>query len=173
MPSPIGHALGAVAAGLAGAELARSSSLAASSIRHPWREAALFSAVGLLPDLDLLVGAHSQYTHSVGAVALVLAVAWLATRGRDVGLALAVALAYASHPLLDWLGQDGTPPYGVMLLWHFDPGFHNSGLDVFSGISRRYWLPGFFVHNLAAVVREVLILGPLAVGAWLVRRFHG
>ncbi len=136
MPSPVGHALGAVAAGFAGADIAPSSSL--GHTRYPWHEAALFSTIGLLPDLDLLVGAHSQYTHSVGAVAVVLAVAWLATRGRSFRLALAIALAYASHPLLDWLGQDGTPPYGVMLLWPFDPGFHHSGLDLFTGISRQY-----------------------------------
>lgn len=171
MPSPVGHALGAVAAGFAGADIAPSSSL--GHTRYPWHEAALFSTIGLLPDLDLLVGAHSQYTHSVGAVAVVLAVAWLATRGRSFRLALAIALAYASHPLLDWLGQDGTPPYGVMLLWPFDPGFHHSGLDLFTGISRQYWLPGFFAHNLAAVVREVVILGPLALVAWLVRRPRG
>ena len=171
MPSPIGHALGALAAGFGGAALTRTSSLGPT--RSPWREAALFSAVGLLPDLDLLVGAHSQHTHSLGAVAVVLAVAWLATGGRRFGLALAVALAYASHPLLDWLGQDGTPPYGVMLLWPLDHGFHHAGLDLFTGISRRYWLPGFLAHNLAAVLREVLILGPLALGAWLLRRRRG
>jgi len=126
--------------------------------------------VGLLPDLDLLVGAHSQYTHSLGAVACVFAAAWLLIPGRNLRLAAAVALAYASHPLLDWLGQDGTAPYGVMLLWPADRGFHHSGLDVFIGISRRYWLHGFLAHNLAAVAREVLILGPLALGAWLIRR---
>jgi len=165
MPSPIGHALGALAAGFAAGA---GSSPSPGRMRYPWREAALFTAVGLVPDLDLLVGAHSQYTHSVGAVSAVLALAWMAT--RDFRLALAVAVAYASHPLLDWLGQDGTPPYGVMLLWPFDPGFHHSGLDVFTGISRRYWLPGFIAHNLSAVVREVLILGPLALGAWWLRR---
>jgi len=165
MPSPIGHALAALAAGFA-ADAGRSSSHGRR--RDRWREAALFTATGLVPDLDLLVGAHSQYTHSVGAVSVVLALAWMAT--RNLRLALAVALAYASHPLLDWMGHDGTPPYGVMLLWPFDPGFHHSGLDVFTGISRRYWLPGFFTHNLTAVVREVLILGPLALGAWWLRR---
>jgi hypothetical protein len=57
-----------------------------------------------------------------------------------------------------------------MLLWPFDGDFHHSGLDVFTGISRRYWLPGFFAHNVSAVVREVLILGPLTLGAWWLRR---
>ena len=166
MPSPLGHALGAVAAGFA----ASRSTPAGPRTRGPWREAALFAAVGLLPDLDLAVGLHSQYTHSIGAVVVAFALTWLFTRGRSVRFALAVALAYATHPLLDWLGQDGTLPYGVMLLWPLDTGFYHSGLDLFTGISRRYWLPGFLVHNLAAVAREVAILGPLALGAWFLRR---
>jgi membrane-bound metal-dependent hydrolase YbcI (DUF457 family) len=166
MPSPIGHALGAVAAGFA----ASRSTPAGARTPYPWREAALFATVGLLPDLDLAFGLHSQYTHSVGAVAAAFGVAWLATRRRNLRLAAAAALAYASHPLLDWLGQDGTPPYGVMLLWPFDAGYYHSGLDVFTGISRRYWLPGFLAHNVAAVAWEVVLLGPLAVAAWWVRR---
>ena len=165
MPSPIGHALGAVAAGWT-----CSGAPPGADARRPWREAAVFATVGLLPDLDLLVGAHSQYTHSLGAVATVYFAAWLATRCRSPRMALAVALAYASHPLLDWLGQDGTPPLGVMLLWPLDSGFHHAGVDVFTGISRRYWLPGFLTHNLLAVAREVVILGPIALGAWLLRR---
>jgi len=33
-----------------------------------WRDALLLAAVGLVPDLDFVLGAHSTYTHSVGAV---------------------------------------------------------------------------------------------------------
>ena len=170
MPSPIGHALGALAIGYAVSRTSGRDDGAPEVGAVRWREAALFVGAGLAPDLDLLAGIHSQYTHSVGAVAVVLAATWLLTGGRNLRLALAVALAYASHPLLDWLGQDGTPPYGVMLLWPFDSAFHHSGLDIFRGISRRYWLPNFLAHNLAAVAWEILILAPAALAACVGRR---
>lgn len=169
MPSPIGHALGALAAGWAvlPAPPARSSETGRRFLPGPTlRQGALVVAVALLPDLDLLLGAHSQWTHSVGAVGLVFLAAWLADRGRHPRLAAALALAYATHPLLDWLGQDGTPPYGVMAAWPFSDRFLHSGADLFTGISRRYWLPGFLAHNLAAVAREVVLLAPLALAAW-------
>ena len=170
MPSPIGHALGALAAGwavLPPSHAGRAGTAgAAPGRRGELRRAALVVAVALLPDLDLLLGAHSQWTHSAGAVAIVFLVAWLAGRRRHPRFAAALALAYATHPLLDWLGQDGTPPYGVMAGWPLTERYVHSGADLFTGISRRYWLPGFVAHNLAAIAREVVLLGPLALAAW-------
>jgi membrane-bound metal-dependent hydrolase YbcI (DUF457 family) len=170
MPSPIGHVLGALAAGWALPARDQGSGAPRGAVEgsrgRRIRQAALLGGVALLPDLDLLFGAHSQWTHSVGAVALVFVLAWLATRLTNVRLAAAVAVAYATHPLLDWLGQDGTPPYGVMLGWPFTDRYFHSGADLFTGISRRYWLPGFLEHNAAAIAREVAILGPFALGAW-------
>ncbi len=169
MPSPIGHALGALAAGWAVLPAPPPPSATAGRRwleRPALRQGALVVAVALLPDLDLLLGAHSQWTHSVGAVGLVFLAAWLAGRGRHPRLAAALALAYATHPLLDWLGQDGTPPYGVMGAWPFSTRFFYSGADLFTGISRRYWLPGFLAHNLAAVAREVVLLTPPTLAAW-------
>lgn len=166
MPSPIGHALGALAAGwtVLPPQPARGRAV---------RQAVLVVAVALVPDLDLLLGAHSQWTHSVGAVALVFLASWLAGRGRHPRLAAALALAYATHPLLDWLGQDGTAPFGVMAGWPFTDRYFHSGADLFTGISRRYWLPGFLEHNLSAVTREAVLLGPLALAAWWWQRLRG
>jgi membrane-bound metal-dependent hydrolase YbcI (DUF457 family) len=175
MPSPIGHALGALAAGWTVLPAAPPERGAGDGRTARWRAvrpAALLVAVSLLPDLDLLVDAHSRWTHSVGAVGLVFLAAWIAGRGRQPRLAAAVALAYATHPLLDWLGQDGTPPYGVTAAWPFSDHYFHSGADLFTGISRRYWLPGFVAHNVAAVAREVVLLGPLAVAAWWWQRLR-
>jgi hypothetical protein len=41
---------------------------------------------------------------------------------------------------------------------------------VFSTISRRYWLPGFVMHNIAAVFRELAILLPIVAVAYWLRR---
>ena len=159
MPSPLGHALGGIGAGwLAGGRLP-----AGSGDEHRLaREALLFGLAGTLPDLDLLVGAHSTYTHSLGAVAIVAAVTALLTRGRHPRLVLGVAAAWASHVLLDWLGSDTSPPIGIMALWPFSDGFYQSSLFLFDAISRRYWLPQEFIwHNLRAAVGELVILAPL------------
>ena len=80
--------------------------------------------------------------------------------------AVACACAYGSHVLFDWMGNDTTPPIGIMALWPFSDGFYQSNLFVFEAISRRYWLPGFWTHNLLAVVREVLIVGPAVAAVW-------
>jgi hypothetical protein len=139
----------------------------------------LYAALAVVPDLDLLVGAHSSYTHSVGAVALVglAALMWVArsvpSRSRPASvivLALAAASAYGSHLALDWLGNDDSPPIGIMALWPFDGGYYQSDLHWFQAIDRRYWGPGFWIHNLSAITWEVIWLGPLAAVAWLSNR---
>jgi membrane-bound metal-dependent hydrolase YbcI (DUF457 family) len=122
-------------------------------------------------DLDLLVGLHSRYTHSIGAALLVFAAAWLVLRTRHpspVAVAAAVALSYASHVLLDFLASDTTPPLGIMALWPVSDGFYLSPVTVFMGISRKYWLGTAWTQNAVSVAREVLILLPLAaLSAWL------
>jgi membrane-bound metal-dependent hydrolase YbcI (DUF457 family) len=163
MPSPIGHALGGALLGglVAGAP--------PSPAQPWWRDAVTFGALGLAADLDFLVGQHSQHTHSVAAVAVVGAIALAARRGR-ARWALAAAAAYASHILLDALGNDTTPPIGVMALWPFSDAYYQSDLHVFMAISRRYWLPGFVMHNLTAVFWEAVLLALPTVLVWRWRR---
>lgn len=155
MPSPLGHAIGAVAAGWAVKGQPRRST------------ALLYAAVGVAPDLDLLVGTHSTYTHSVGAIAIVFVAAWASTRFRSARPAAAIAAAWASHLLLDWLGSDTSVPIGIMALWPFTTAHYQSSFYVFDAISRRYWLPEQFVWgNLLAALKEVVTLGPFAVTAY-------
>jgi inner membrane protein len=162
MPSPLGHALGGLATGW----LIKGGS-------PQFRTSLFFAAAGVLPDADLLFGAHSGPTHGLGAAIIVGAVVAMATRYRDVRLALAVAAAYASHTLLDWLGSDSSAPIGIMALWPFRHAHYESDLHVFHAISRRYWLPGFWTSNLHAIARELAILVPIAIGAFLVARLRG
>ena len=171
MPSPVGHALGGLIAGWLVGGISRSAAPRSRAIsRPPWREVALFAGLAVAPDLDLLVGAHSTYSHSVGAVIAVGLTALAVTRGKRPLLALACAAAWGSHLLLDWLGSDTTPPLGIMALWPFTREFYQSPVGVFSAISRRYWLPDFYTYNTIAVLRELVILGPLAWLTWRLRR---
>ena len=50
---------------------------------------------------------------------------------------LACGLAWSSHILLDWLGADANPPYGVQAFWPFSDTWFISGVDVFPGTERR------------------------------------
>jgi membrane-bound metal-dependent hydrolase YbcI (DUF457 family) len=99
-------------------------------------------------------------THSVG-FALMVAAAVLAWQ-RSLRPAAAAGLAVISHIVFDWLGSDDFPPLGVMALWPFSQEFFFADAYVFATISRRYWLPGFVEHNVLAVLREIVILLPIA-----------
>jgi membrane-bound metal-dependent hydrolase YbcI (DUF457 family) len=164
MPSPVGHALGGLALGWLAAGGRR--------MERPLTAAILFAGLGALPDVDVLVeGTHRLYTHSVAAVAIVAAVAVLLP-GRPFGLSrgrfvLACTLAYGSHLLLDWMGDDRSVPIGIRALWPFTDAYFQSSLKWFPPVERRYWLPGFWTANVRAIGWEVLVLAPLvAIAAW-------
>lgn len=116
------------------------------------------------PDLDLLVGNHSAQTHSVGALIVVVMVLFVWTRNPP--FALAGAAAYASHLLFDWLGRDTSPPLGIMALWPLTSDYYISPVPLLEPVSRRYWLPGFWVHNLKVALAELAVFGALAALAW-------
>src|ERR671912_869715 len=156
MPSPIGHALGGMAVG------------ALISGRPGWRLVAACAVAGTLPDLDFILPLpHRGPTHSLGASVMVFAgaVTILSLRpehGAKLRTATALALAFASHVLLDWLGADSSTPRGVLAFWPVSNVFYVSGLDVFNAVDRRYWIPGFWMRNFLALLRELIILGPIA-----------
>lgn len=170
MPSPLGHALAGITAGLA---IDRSAG-DRGSFR---RSVVLFGAAGAAADLDLFFGAHSGPTHGIGVaiVAGLLGLALRTTWTRERAAAgwrfgLAVAAAYSTHTLLDWLGTDTSPPIGIMALWPFTHRYYESSLHLFSAISRRYWLPEFWTYNFLALGRELLILVPIAAACLFIRR---
>jgi membrane-bound metal-dependent hydrolase YbcI (DUF457 family) len=154
MPSPVGHVLGGIAAGW---------NLAPDRRR---RTAVLLGLAGAAADLDLLVGTHRGATHSLGAVALTFIAVSLWTSNVRWGSALSAA--WASHVLLDWLGTDTTAPIGEMALWPLTRAYYEAPLHLFPAISRRYWLPEFWIYNLKALAIELAILGPIAwaVAVW-------
>jgi hypothetical protein len=178
VPSPVGHGLAALAVGWAVAGRAPGREAA-------WAQAATLVAVGVAPDLDLLWGRHSAETHSVGAAVIVASIAawrrWpaLSERQRVEGVAtsariwLAIFLAWCSHPLLDALGRDGTPPLGVMAFWPFSSDYVLFPTRIFDAISRRYWEDDFLRHNVVAIAKEILLLAPVAGAVFVWRRRSG
>ena len=136
------------------------------------RQVAILAAVGVAPDLDLLIGRHSMETHSIGAAVIVASIAawqrWPVAPSRTL-IWIAVALAWLSHPLLDALGSDTSPPIGVMALWPFSTAHFQTSWGVFEAISRRYWRDDFWRLNISAMVREVLVLAPIVTAVGLVK----
>ena len=171
MPSPVGHALGGFAFGWLAARSSR--------LDRPVLAGLIFAGLGAVPDVDILVeGTHRLYTHSIAAVGLVALLAAVALRsagGRIAGagsrraLVIAATAAYASHLLLDWLGDDRSVPIGIRALWPFTDAYFQSELRWFPPVERRYWLPGFWTANLRAIGWEMLVLMPLAAMAMWVR----
>jgi membrane-bound metal-dependent hydrolase YbcI (DUF457 family) len=163
MPTPVGHALGGLAAAFLAGPAARQVRMSPPIL---WASAAMAVA----PDIDIVFGGHRSYTHSIGAAALVAAITWLLVRRSANGSSTTVIItaAFSSHLLLDWLGKDTSPPGGLMLLWPVTSTYFVSGLDLFGEVSRRYWLPREFIAgNLEAVGWEVITLVPLVLLTWV------
>jgi hypothetical protein len=153
MPSPVGHALGGIAAGVPIVGRCR---------------VALWTlgAAGAAADLDLMIGTHRGFSHSVGAAIVAGLIAWIATRSWRWGAA--IGAAWGSHVLLDWLGADSWPPLGIPALWPFSDAYYRSPITLFPAVSRQYWLGTRFVYfNAIALAVELIILLPIA---WAVTR---
>jgi len=154
MPSPIGHALGGIAAGWSVA---------------PRRDRAAvwtLAIIGMAADVDLLFHAHRGASHSIGAAVIVGMLVWSVTTRR---WAIAATAAWSSHVLLDWLGEDTWPPIGIQALWPFSDRYYQSPLVIFPSVSRQYWLGWRFVYfNVKALAVELLVLLPIAaLAVWV------
>jgi membrane-bound metal-dependent hydrolase YbcI (DUF457 family) len=165
MPSPVGHVL-------AGLAVAYAVDRRGDATPRLVLTCALIAAA---PDLDLLVpGEHRTFTHSLLAVGLVLLATWATTRvgsGRaDWRVAIACALAIASHLLTDYVSEDPGTPSGLQLLW---PGrqWFKSEWALFLATERfAPFSPFAMAMNARALLRELLVLGPVALLAWMLRR---
>lgn len=162
MPSPIGHALGGIAAAWA---------IDPKADRELTMTCA---ALAMAPDLDLLLPyGHRTITHSVGAVGFValFAAAMAVKTGRPVvRLTVMCAAAYGSHLLLDWLGEDPYFPYGIRAFWPFTNRFVIAPVTIFRQTARRFLTQeNAWRMNTLAVLQEIAILGPIVIGLWLVR----
>ena len=163
MPTPVGHALGGLAAAF----------LVNSTVRRPRLTVAIIAsaaALAVVPDLDILAGVHRAHTHSIGFTAAVGVLAWLVLRARAAdasALAVTLAAAYGSHAALDLLGKDTRSPQGLTVLWPFSDTYYMTGWNIFGEVSRRYWLPReFIVGNLRAVAWELAVLLPVLIVVW-------
>ena len=179
MPTSIGHALaGAAAAWTAdlvpGDRAWRTAPASASWYRRAGNGLTLAcAALAALPDGDLLVHSHRTFTHSIGAMIVVglIAGALAAIADRPiVRVSLMCAAAVGTHVLLDYLAVDPMPPFGIQALWPFTRGWYISGWNILLETERRHFFTvASIAVNARAVMRELAILGPIALAIWLVR----
>jgi membrane-bound metal-dependent hydrolase YbcI (DUF457 family) len=167
MPSPLGHAI----AGLTVHVLA-------CRRRHElldWPRVALTAGAALAPDLDLLLrfvdgrNHHGGAMHGLGFAILAGAAGFLLARVRrwvrPGALGVAVAFAWSSHVLLDYLNVDTHPPIGILALWPFSRAYYKFPWPIFLDIGRTLeW--STMGHNALAAAWEAALLLPLLVWAW-------
>jgi membrane-bound metal-dependent hydrolase YbcI (DUF457 family) len=145
-----------------------------AELRNPWRVGTTVGAA-LLPDVDLAFqfvdgrNHHGAEMHGIGfalvaAVAGALVFRLLAWR-RPLALGLAVGLAYATHPLLDYLNVDTHPPIGILALWPFSSAYYKVPWPIFMDIGRTLeWAT--VAHNAIAGAWEAALLLPVLWVAW-------
>jgi len=179
MPSPIGHALAGLAAAWAADMVPGNRAWRTAPASASWFERAgnglslACVGLGMAADLDLGWITHRTVTHSIGAVAFagIFAAALAANAHRPIArVTLMCAAAYATHLLLDWLAVDLSEPRGIQALWPLRFEWYISGLDLFRQTERRHLLSAAtMLKNARAILQEIVILGPIVVGLWLVR----
>jgi len=167
MPSPVGHLL---AGAIVHAAFARD-----RSDLMNFRRAVPVLGAAVVADVDLLFrwfdpqALHQGPTHGIGSALLaglvVLMLARLFRANRWIRLGLAVATAWGSHILLDWLNVDSSVPIGLMALWPFDDAYYKASWPVLLDIGRQMSWEAM-CHNAVAVAWEMALLGPLALGIW-------
>ena len=84
-------------------------------------------------------------------------------------MSVAAAAAYGSHVALDWLGSDAVAPIGIMALWPLSSEYFLSDRHWFMSVCREYWLAECWWHNSGGLIRELMMLGPVALGVVLMR----
>jgi len=175
--SPVGHGLTGLAGGLL---------LPASSMRERLALIALFVISTNAADFDFIPGFiindfnafHRGPTHSFGFAIVWGALVWLIVRRfskRPLLIAVACALFYASHVVLDYLGSDTRAPFGVPLFWPLSGEHYVHASPIFGGI--KHGVPGdslptviaqiFSPHNFKALGLEVIVTLPIVVICWI------
>ena len=146
-------------------------------VRHRAGTTLAFTAAvfAIAPDFDFVYPTmHRMMSHSISAViAATVCAAIVAHRTKQERpwlTSMVCGLAYASHLALDWLGGDAKLPAGIQLLWPFSDTWFISSWNVFGAtVLASFFERQTMIANLVAVLRELAILGPIALGAWLLR----
>lgn len=176
MPLPIGHTL----AGIAFNQIRPG-----FFFKGRWQDAIFFIFLANLPDADFLPGIllghpnlyHHGAFHSLGAALAVSAMGgyfFYLKKKSFWATATGIFLVFSTHLLLDFFSRDLAAPFGLPIFWPFSQRYFIAAHPIFLNIARsghtRDFFPSLFNrHNLEGALREILLLGGLAVAVGLVR----
>ncbi len=174
MATPIGHSL--VAASLF---LGQN-----RSHRTDWRLLSSYVLLANAPDLDflpgILIGDPSAFHHNVSHSLLfgalfTVTLTFIAKKFLGwfpdysfVRLFIVGFLLYTSHLLVDFVTLDDGFPYGMPLFWPFSN--YHVNAPVYSLLNIIHETAPLSVHNLKAVLRELLVFAPLPLYLALARK---
>jgi inner membrane protein len=178
MPLPIGHAL---------AGIAMRQARPAVFFAKRWADVLFFVFLANLPDADFLPGIllgrpslyHHGIFHSLGAAVATAIVGgglfYLRAKKFRAATAL-IFLVYSGHLLLDFFARDAVAPYGLPMFWPLSRRYFIAARPIFLNVTRSQRSHDFFAslfsnHNLEAALREIAILGGLALAVVLLRRW--
>jgi membrane-bound metal-dependent hydrolase YbcI (DUF457 family) len=165
MSSPVGHTLAACCVAAAAARRL-------PALRSP-AVFALAALAGNLPDIDVapalllrrpeLLRYHQAFTHSLPFALLAsLPLALLLARGAGFLPAWGtLAAAAATHPALDLLTVDTTPPIGFPVLWPLSDAIVHAPVSLFLSVIKFPAGRLVSLHNLLAVAVETAWLLPI------------
>jgi len=183
MATPVGHTLGAFATIV----FLKPESVGGN--RRNRISLGLAFIFGNLADTDFLIAYftdrtflnHHYFSHSIPFAILVTAMCFLVLKAmrhpKSLRESLVLGSAYASHLLIDYFTDDGSPPFGIPLLWPFTDHHFMSPVLLFPSIHRGNLHDLFSLHNLKAMFLEIAVLGPAVLLAFALamrkRPFNG
>lgn len=127
-----------------------------------------YTIIASLPDFDIVFGfilwgktgvnIHQLYTHNLSFVLIITLLTFFLSK-KDKKITLFVFFALLSHLILDLFVIDKKPPIGIMLFFPFSLKLFN--IPILSGVNKSSFKALFSLHNLKAVIVEIIILSPL------------
>ncbi len=127
-----------------------------------------YTLISSLPDFDIIVGLllfgkkgvdyHQLYTHNFLFVFIITTLTYYLSK-KDKKITLFVFLALLSHLFLDLIVIDKKPPIGISPFFPFYMKTYN--IPLLLGVNKSSLKALFSLHNLKAVIIEIIVLTPL------------
>ncbi len=143
-----------------------------------WKIIALYVFAANAPDLDFIPGIfighanrfHHGISHTLGFSVLFALSMYVISRCKRKKDFMIFFLLYFGHVLIDFLAADTSPAFGVMLFWPFTKRYFISSYSIFLDIHKATLSSLFDVHNLMAIVREMIIFSPIIILLIIIRK---
>jgi len=143
-----------------------------------WKIIALYVFAANAPDLDFIPGIfigdankfHHGISHTLGFSILFALGMYVISKFKRKKDFMIFFLLYFGHVLIDFLAADTSPPFGVMLFWPFTKRYFICPYSIFLDIHKATLSGLFDLHNLMAIVWEMIIFSPIIILLIIIRK---